>query len=94
MLKALSADAEVAGKEEFASQYLAKRGKSLLCSLHHSIGQSVVLNDPTWFFSCSHSALSLSIKGGAGGWSGRWSSCWRAAKSCALKINEFVIQLS
>ena len=64
ILKALSADAEVAGKEELASQYLPRRGKSVLCCLHQSMGQSVVFTDPTWGFSLSHSARSLSIKGG------------------------------
>ena len=64
ILKALSADAEVAGKEELASQYLPRRGKSVLCCLHQSMGQSVVFTDPTWCFSLSHSARSLSIIGG------------------------------
>ena len=91
ILKALSADAEVAGKEELASQYLARRGKSLLCCLHQSMGQSLVFTDPTWCFSLSHSARNLSIKRGAGGCSTKWAGRCRAAKSSAL-IKSIIIK--
>ena len=47
ILNARSAEADVAGKEELASQYLARRGKSPLWLLHHSIGLSWVLTEPT-----------------------------------------------